>query len=391
MLLTLLVTLGPLSTDMYLPSLPGIALDLDAREATVQLTIGLFIGGFALMMLIVGPLADRFGRRPVLSAGLLLFIGASIGCALAPSIEVLLWARAVQAMGASVGPVLGRAIIRDLYPPREAGRVLGLVSSVMALAPILAPFVGGVLETTFGWRANFWLLTGFGLLVLAWLMRDLPETLRTPLIGGLAPLRLIANYRALLGSRSYVGFMLAISLAFGALFAWISNASFIIIGHFGLAPDRFGFAFALVILGYVFGALAGSRLGPRQGAAAATGIGAAICTLAGLGLAIVTLGDVGGLPAIVALTHLTFLGAGIVIPQATVGALTPFPDRAGSAAALVGFVQMTTGLVVNALSAAAFDGTPVPFGLLNAASALLALAAWAWLVRPEARVRSAAE
>jgi DHA1 family bicyclomycin/chloramphenicol resistance-like MFS transporter len=382
-LLTLLVTVGPLSTDMYLPSLPGIAADLGASEATVQLTIGVFIGGFALMMLIIGPLADRFGRRPVIGAGLTLFVAASIGCALAPDIEVLLAGRLVQAMGASVGPVLGRAIIRDLYPPREAGRVLGLVSSVMAFAPIIAPFIGGVLETSLGWRANFWLLTGFGLAVLVWLWRDLPETLRQPLAGGLAPLSLLTGYASLLGSRAYLGFMLAVALTFGALFSWISNASFIVIGHFGLAPERFGVAFALVILGYVFGALAGSRLGPRLGAAGATGIGVALCALAGLGLAVATLTDQGGLAAIVALTHLTFFGVGIVLPQATAGALGPFPDRAASAAALLGFVQMTAGLTVNALSAAAFDGTPVPFGLINAGSALLALAAWALLVRPD--------
>jgi DHA1 family bicyclomycin/chloramphenicol resistance-like MFS transporter len=369
---------------MYLPSLPGIAVDLGASEATVQLTIGLFIGGLALMMLVVGPLADRFGRRPLLGLGLLLFVAASIGCALAPSIEVLLAGRVVQAMGASVGPVLGRAIIRDLYPPHEAGRVLGLMASVMAFAPIVAPFIGGVLETTFGWRANFWLLTGFGLVVFTWLWRDLPETLRQPLIGGLAPLRLITGYVTLLSSRTYAGFMLALALSFGALFSWISNASFIVIGHFGLAPERFGFAFALVILGYVFGALTGSRLGPSLGATGATGIGAALCALAGVGLAFATLSGQGGLTAIVALTHLTFFGVGIVIPQATAGALAPFPDRAGSAAALLGFVQMATGLLVNVLSAAAFDGTPVPFGLINAGSALLACAAWALLVRRDA-------
>ena len=153
-LLTFLVAMGPVSTDLYLPSLPRIAGDLEASEGLAQLTIGLFVAGFGVMMLVCGPVADRFGRRPVLLGGMALYTLASIACALAPDIVSLLTARFVQALGACVGPVVGRAIVRDLYGPRDAGRILGYMSSAMALAPLVGPAAGSPLRSagaqTFG-------------------------------------------------------------------------------------------------------------------------------------------------------------------------------------------------------------------------------------------------
>jgi DHA1 family bicyclomycin/chloramphenicol resistance-like MFS transporter len=293
-------------------------------------------------------------------------------------------------MGASVGPVLGRAVVRDLYPPREAGRVLGVMSSAMALAPILAPFLGGLLETEFGWRANFVCLIAFGVTLLVWVRFGLPETLPEA-AGRLRAGSLLLGYATLLRHRLFLGFMFAVAFAFGALFAWISNASFIVIDHFGIGASRFGFAFGAVIAGYIAGALIGSRLGGRVGYGRAAGLGGALLVVGGAGLVAVTLAGLGGLLAVILLTNVMFVGAGIVIPQATAGALVPFPERAGAAAALVGFVQMSTGFAVNALSASAFDGTPLPFALISAACATLTLLVCALLVRPAERALSAAE
>jgi MFS transporter, DHA1 family, multidrug resistance protein len=380
-ILTLLVAMGPVSTDVYLPSLPGIAADLGTTEALAQLTLGLFIAGFAVMMLLCGPLADRFGRRPVLIGGLSLYVAASIACALAPGIGFLLAARFVQAIGACVGPVVGRAIVRDLYPPREAGRILGTMASAMALAPIVGPFIGGALEVAFGWRASFWFLAGFGGLLLAALTLRLDETLAVPLLGVLAPRRLLANYRLILASRTFLGFMAVVALGFGALFTWIVNSAFVVIDHFGVPPDRFALAFAPVIAGYLIGAWLGGRIGMRLGLVRACGIGVRILAAAGLALLIVGWSGAGGLPVVVAFSFLTFAGAGIVIPQGTAGALAPFGERAGSAAALLGFLQMMTGLLVVALSSLVFDGTPRPMVTLNALCALGALAAFLFLMR----------
>jgi MFS transporter, DHA1 family, multidrug resistance protein len=379
-MLTLLVGMGPVSTDVYLPSLPGIAADLGAGAALVQLTLGLFIGGFAVMMLACGPLADRYGRRPVLLGGMALYVLASFACALAPSIEVLLAARFVQAIGACVGPVVGRAIVRDLYPPREAGRILGYMSSAMALAPLIGPFIGGWLELAFGWRASFWFLALYGGVLWLALRARLQETLARPLKGALSPLPLLRNYALILKDRTFVGFMLAIALVFGALFSWITNSAFVVIEHFGVAPERFGIPFGAVVAGYLVGAYAGSRTGIRLGLERATGIGVGVAAAAGLGLLVAGWLGTGGLTAIVLLMAASFFGVGIAIPQGTAGALAPFPERAGSAAALLGFLQMMVGLLVNAASGLAFDGTPGPMVTLNAACALAALLAFRLLI-----------
>jgi DHA1 family bicyclomycin/chloramphenicol resistance-like MFS transporter len=175
--------------------------------------------------------------------------------------------------------------------------------------------------------------------------------------------------------------MLCVALTFGALFTWISNSAFVVIDHFGVPPQRFGWAFGAVIAGYVAGAFAGSRVGMRFGLTSATATGTVIAALAGLGLVVAGWTGHGGLPAIVALMAVSFVGVGLVIPQATAGALGPFPTLAGTASALMGFLQMMTGLVVNALSGLLFDGTPRPMVSLNALCALLALAACALLLR----------
>lgn len=386
-LLTLLVAMGPVSTDLYLPSLPGIAADLEASAGLAQLTIGLFMGGFAGMMLVCGPLADRFGRRPVLLGGMALYTLGSIACALAPDIAFLLAARFVQALGACVGPVIGRAIVRDLYEPREAGRILGYMASAMALAPLVGPFIGGGLEIVFGWRANFWALAIYGGALMAALALRLDETLRTPLLGALAPARLLGSYVLIVRNRTFLGFMLCVSLSSGALFTWISSSSFVVIDHFGVAPERFGWVFGAVVLGYIGGAYGGSRAGMRFGLARATGIGIALCTAAGLGLLLAGWSGLGGLYAITGLMALSFFGAGLTIPQGTAGGLGPFPERAGSAAALLGFIQMMTGLLINAWLSLWYDGTPRPMATLNALCALAALAAYVAFLRPRQGAR----
>jgi DHA1 family bicyclomycin/chloramphenicol resistance-like MFS transporter len=376
-LLTLLVAMGPISTDLYLPSLPGIAADLGASEALVQLTLGLFIAGFGVMMLVCGPVADRFGRRPALLGGMAIYLFASIACALSPDIWLLLAARLVQAIGACAGPVVARAIVRDLYEPREAGRILGYMASAMALAPLLGPFIGGWLEVAAGWRASFWFLAGYAALLLIALWRRLPETRPAAATAS----RLLGTYLQILRDRTFVGFMVCTALAFGALFTWISNSAFVVIDHFGVAPQHFGFAFGVVIAGYVLGAWSGSRAGMRLGLERATAIGVGLAAIAGGGLAVAGWGALGGLQAIVALSALSFFGAGMAIPQGTAGALGPFPMLAGTASALLGFLQMMTGLLVIGLSSAWYDGTPRPMVTLNAICALSALVAFWSLLR----------
>lgn len=235
-LLTILVTIGPISTGLYLPSLPGMARDLGTSASAVQLSIRLFIGGFALMQLAYGPLADRFGRRPVLLVGMAVYILATLACALATSITMLLAARFVQALGGCAGPVIGRAIVRDVYGAESAARILSYMASVMVLAPLVGPFIGGWLEVGFGWRASFVALLVYatGLTLALW--HGLDETLRQPDPHVLRLGRMAASFASLLRNPAYVGFVLCASLASGGLFSWISNAAFVVIDRFGVPP-----------------------------------------------------------------------------------------------------------------------------------------------------------
>ena len=380
-LLTLLVAMGPISTDLYLPSLPSMARDLGASASAVQLSIGLFIAGFAVMQLAYGPLSDRFGRKPVLLAGMLVYVVATLACALAASITVLLAARFVQALGGCAGPVIGRAVVRDVYAPEEGARILSYMASAMALAPLIGPFLGGLLDTAFGWRANFVALLIYGAAVTLALWRGLGETLVRPNPDALHLRGLLANFGHLFRSPTYVGFMLCASFAYGGLFSWISNSAFVVIDRFGVPPAQFGWFFGIVVIGYSSGAFLGGRYGGRLGLVRTLGLGSAIGTVAGLALAVGGWGQIGGLPLLTLAMAVYFLGCGLILAPATAGALMPFPQMAGTASALLGCVQMLTGMLVNGLSSAWFDGTERPMATLTAVCAVGVLVVYLLSVR----------
>ena len=203
-LLGLLSAIGPVSVDMYLPSFPEIGRALGASVPQVQLTLSGFLFCFACGQILYGPISDQLGRKPVLLAALLLYVAACIGCALATSIEMLIVLRSLQAFGVAGAPVLTRAIVRDLYEGARAGRELSHMGSIMALAPVVAPSFGGLLQTTFGWRASFVLMTVFGLCAIAAVMRLLPETMHRPAAGGLSFSSTLRDYGGFLRHRSFL-------------------------------------------------------------------------------------------------------------------------------------------------------------------------------------------
>jgi MFS transporter, DHA1 family, multidrug resistance protein len=264
-LLTALVAFGPLSTDLYLPSLPTLVRVFGTDIATVQLTLSVFLVGFAVSQLAYGPLSDRFGRRPVLIGGVTVFVLASAACMLAQSIEQLITARFLQALGSCCGPVLGRAVVRDVYGRERAATVLAYMAMAMAVAPAVGPLLGGFLTSLFGWRANFLFLVGFGVLILAavWFLLDETNRHRDEL--ALHPRRLAGNYALLLRSRTWLGFTVCIAATYSAMFAFISGSSFVLIGHFGLSPELFGLSFGTIVLGYMVGSFTAGRLSHRLG------------------------------------------------------------------------------------------------------------------------------
>jgi len=384
-LLTAMVALGPISTDLYLPSLPSIGTAFGVSSAEVQLTLSVFLAGFAVSQLIYGPLSDRFGRRPVILAGIALYLAASLACALAPSIEVLILARFAQALGACVGPAIGRAAVRDIYGRERAARMLSYMGMVMALAPAFGPILGGFLEVWLGWRANFVALVLFALIILTASAAILPETNRWKSRDATRLGHLVGNYRGLLRHRNYVGYLLVVACAYAGIFAFISGSSFVLIGLLGLAPNVYGFCFATIVVGYMVGAFFSGRFSLAIGPERMVQLGTAVQAAGGLlGVALYAAGIV-TVTSIVAPVMLFMVGTGLALPNAQAGAIGPFPHMAGAASALLGFFQM--GL-------AALIGIAVGHGSATSALAMMAaiallgcagvLACWL-VVQPAAR------
>ena len=347
-LLAALSAVGPLTTDMYLPSLPDIARQLGASSAQVQLTISAYLIGFAAGQIIYGPVSDRHGRKPVLIGAIALYCAASLVCALSTSIEILIVARAFQALGGSGGIVLTRAIVRDIYSGAHAGRELSVIGSVMALAPVLAPIVGGLIQTAFGWRVTFFALVGAGITGGAVVWALLPETLNTRAAEPVSLSSMLRSYRIVGRNPAYLAYLAITSASYAGLFAWISGSAFVMQDLYGLAPFDFGVAFALGSVGYMTGSVIAARLVIRLGLDAVLGLGG--CACAGGGLAMVTVVACGltSSMSLVLPMAVYLAGLGMVLPQGIAGAMTPFPERAGAASSLFGFVQQTTAAVCGA-------------------------------------------
>lgn len=387
-LLAGLTAIGPLTTDMYLPSLPDIARRLDATTAGAQLTISSYLIGFACGQIFYGPISDRHGRKAVLMGALALYGLATLACALSTSIEMLIVARAVQGIGGSGGIVLARAIVRDLYSGTRAGRELSLMASVMALAPVVAPIVGGALQTGFGWRSVFvvLLLTMAVIAGVVWLL--LPETntrrAEEPVSFG----SMFRSYRVLVRSPAYLAYLGLAAFAFAGLFAWISGASFVLQGLYGLPPLDFGVVFAIGAVGYMGGAGLSARLVTRLGIDGLIGVGCCCCTVGGLGMVVaVALGLTSALSLVLPMA-VYLAGLAMILAQSIAGAMTPFPERAGAASSLFGFMQQSTASVCGAVVGALLGTSAWPLVVAIAAMGAATLVLW-WLTRGVRRAASA--
>ena len=279
--LTAIVGLGALSIDMSLPSLPAMTLAFGSDAATAQLTVTLFLAGLAASQLVWGPLSDRLGRRGVLLAGLALYTAAGTACASTPTMSALIVARVAQALGAGSGPVIARAVVRDLYDPPRAARVLAAMGTAQALTPILAPIVGGWVHVLAGWRAVFLVLGGFGLAFLLAAWRIVPETNVYAGVSGGAG----GGVAALLREPRYAAYVAAAALMFSGQFAFITGSSFALITILGVSPTTYGLCFGAVATGLMLGNFVSVRIGPRLGIDTMIRGGTLIGAVAGLVMA----------------------------------------------------------------------------------------------------------
>ena len=347
-LLAGLSAVGPLTTDMYLPSLPDIARQFGASSAQVQLTISAYLVGFAAGQIIYGPVSDRHGRKPVLIGAIALYCAASLACALSTSIEMLIVARAFQALGGSGGIVLTRAIVRDIYSGAHAGRELSVIGSVMALAPVLAPILGGLIQTAFGWRVTFLALVGAGFAGAAVVWVLLPETLNNRAAEPVSLPSMLRSYRIVGRNPAYLAYLSITSASYAGLFAWISGSAFVLQDLYGLAPFDFGVAFALGSVGYMIGSAIAARLVIRLGLDGVLGLGGCACAAGGLAMVAAVASGLTSSMSLVLPMAVYLAGLGMVLPQGIAGAMTPFPERAGAASSLFGFLQQTAAAVSGA-------------------------------------------
>jgi DHA1 family bicyclomycin/chloramphenicol resistance-like MFS transporter len=366
---------SPLGINMYLPSMPGMARAFGVEYTTIQLTLSLYLAAMAVGQLIVGSLSDRFGRRPVLLTGLLVFVLGSFVCLSAQNVGVLIAGRVVQAVGGCAGITLSRAIVRDLYGRNQVASMIGYVTMGMAVAPMLAPTIGGVLDTLYGWRASFAFLMAFGGLALLFAFRSLPETNRNR--GEAVPMgELWLSYRSLVRSRLFWGYTLAAGFTSAVFFSFLAGAPYVMIELMGRSPAEYGFYFAMVPSGYILGNfLTGrfaARIGPNR--MILTGTLTVLVSVSAMAAAFAA----GILHPVALFAPMFFIGVGngLVLPSGIAGAVSVNPEVAGAAAGLSGSLQIGFGALVAPLIGALLSTTVWPLIAIMAASSLLAIASF---------------
>ncbi len=379
--LGLLSGIGPLSTDMYLPSLPDLVRSLGATPAQGQLTISGYLIGFAIGQVAYGPFSDRYGRKPVLLVALSLYCVATALCGLSISMDTLIVARVLQAIGGCGAIVLARAIIRDLYEGARAGREMSIVAMVMGVTPLLAPMLGGVLHNFFGWRANFavQMMAGLeGIALVAWF---LPETLRARSPDRVSILAVLRSYGFILRDRSYLAHTALVVLAYSGLFAWISAATFVLQDLYGLSVVMFSIVFSCGSVGFITGTSLASRIVTKLGLGRVMGLGALALAVGGTALIGCVALHIDNPVTITAGFSIYLVGVGLVLPQATAAALMPFPERAGAASSLVGFIQQAGAAICGVVVGHLIGDSAWPLAIAVAIMGWAALLTWAMTIK----------
>ncbi len=368
-----LMAFTSLSTDIYLPAMPQMHRDL---QGNVEFTITGFLVGFAIAQLIWGPISDSIGRRIPLLIGMVLFVVGSIGCALSANIEQIVFWRIFQALGACTGPMLARAIIRDLYARTKAAQMLSTLTIIMAIAPIVGPLLGGQIIRISTWHSIFWLLAVIGGVMFLSIFL-LPEThpaekrTRTSLSGA------FCNYRKLLSNRQFMRYTLCIAFFYVSAYAFIAGSPFVYISYYGVGTQYYGALFAINLLGVIGLSFANRSLVKKIDLDTLLRIATVIAMIATIVLALLVWFQMGGIYSIVITVFIFFSMNAMIAASATAAALDGVPELAGSASALIGALQYGSGIISSVLLARLGDGTPWTMAWIMAvftiASAAMAL------------------
>jgi MFS transporter, DHA1 family, multidrug resistance protein len=382
-LLMAMTAIGPTTLNILVPALPQLSSRLDVSISVIQLSVSIYLLALAAGQLLMGPLSDRYGRRPVLFVGLALTAAASLLAIVVSNVGGLILARILQAIGASAGIVIGRAIIRDLFDRNRAAAMMGLVATVMVVLPTFGPLIGGLLDTAFGWESIFICTAASSLAVLAWAAGTLPETRGMNAPAG-APQGFLRDLSWLARNRNFAGYVLAAALGSATFFAFLGGSPHVIVTLMNRTSAEYGVWFAISSIGYMAGNYLASRLSTRLG----------IDTLIWWGIAIEAIGvaaatvlavfahDYG--PAIVFMPQLVVsLGNGLMLPGALAGAVSVRPQAAGTAAGIAGFAQMGVGAAMTQYAGTLLAGaaSAVPMTVLMNVIVLVLVVSFGLLVR----------
>ena len=349
---------------MYLPSLPTIEMELAGEPGVSQLTLSAFFVGLAVGQLIYGPASDALGRRKVLIWGIILYCFGGLACLFVETIEQLIFARLIQALGAAAGGVITRAIVRDLFSLDKAAQAQSFINLAFSITPLLAPTIGGYLLVLYGWRSIFLALLCFGLGCLIALVLRVPETLPFERRKTFSLMSLMTGYRRILGNRQSMGCIFTGAFAFACMFTYFAASPFIFIKIFEVPEERYGLLFGLNVIGIIIGNIINTRLVLRKGALVMLRVGSIISALGGLSLFIAIANNLFGIYGVIIPLFFVIGSLGFIGANAIAGALEPFPDLAGTTASLFGFLQMMLGAFVGGLVSLLHDGTALPMAVI---------------------------
>ena len=381
-LLGVLIALPALGTDLYVPALPVLAQALGGDADAAQFTLTTYFIGLAAGQLLWGPLSDRFGRKPVLLAGLLVMLASSVLVFFLSSILAVAGVRLAQGLGMSSGALIGRTIVRDLHAREQAARMLASMTVVFSIVPIAAPVAGALLAGSAGWRAVFagMAIVGFILIVA---MKSLPETAPAQR-RSVHPGAIARSFVSILGDRRFLSPFLLVFCAHVGILAWVSNSAFTLVRGLGVGTVAYGLMFALVMLGQITGAWAASRLVLRLGIPRLLRFGALLMLLAGAAAAALAWGGASHWLAVTLPFTLLLFGTALIVPNATAAALTPFPGSAGAASSIIGAIGFTAGALISTALGAAYDGTARPMASAAALAGIGAFLFERFLIRGKA-------
>ena len=365
-----LSALGPFSIDMYLPGFPAIAADLHSTIPHVQLSLTSYFIGICMGQLFFGPIIDRFGRKKPLYTGLILYLAASLGCMLSPSVDVLIALRFLQALGSCAGAVVSRAMVRDIFPVHQNAHVFSLLILVVAISPIVAPTAGGYMSAAFGWQSIFLTLTIVSALILFLSYKILPESKKADPGMSLHPKNILRDFKFVLQTKQFILYVVASGFASAGMFAYITDSPFVIIEIFKVDAKHFGWFFAFNASGLIVASQLNRVLLSKYSSESIISVASIVQVIAGVILFLLTYFQLIGLPGIIALLFSYLAMQGFLFPNTSALSLAPFHTRTGIASSLMGCFQMFFSAMASAAVSLLHNSTAIPMTTVIAGCAV---------------------